>query len=419
MASGAVRILDQRERDPRMFQREELFDREGRSLILPETYSLKKIELRDLLDGIELRVKGLIGYLPLTSDIVLNLVPKFPIPNLWRMLEKADTDYDRIFPILRSYQTADTTPPQALLARGFCHYLRPILSVGMARGYFAQEYQGYYRPKAHFGRTVSRFLSRGDELNIASDLYNFSSAIAPNAVVKSACIAFLRVMPQKREWEEDRNLIGEALNALQNVHSSRMLFGDQSLALKVPSWLQENYHGALMIYSMLLGYSKIGFSYEAHGTQMPSFLFSLDSIFESYVRNVFRTAFAPIKIAVLDGNKPQYHGKLFIDNRRYPTKPDLLFRKNKKVICVGEVKYKPAIDENDRYQLISHVLASDCKLGVWISPATNGNRGGLQYVGTVSTGAKFYHYQISLSADIISETQEMIDKISNLLPDII
>lgn len=416
MAGQPVRILDQRERDPRLFQRDDLFDRDGRSLLLPETRELNKIELRDLLDGIELRVKGLIGYLPLTPHIVLNLVPKFPIANLWRMLEVADTEYDRIYPVLRSYQAANATPPHEMLARGFCHYLRTILTVGVARGYFLEEHRGHYRPKVQFGRTVSSYLARGDELHVNSDSFTFSAGIYPNALLKSACMAFLHVMPRKPEWDEDRKLIGEALNALGMVRPERMRYGDQAAAALVPAWLRDGYRGALMVYSMLLGYSRIGFAYEAHGTEMPSFLFSLDDIFESYVRNTFREALAAQKIAVLDGNKSQHHGRLFLDNRRYPTKPDLIFRQKKVVIGLGEVKYKPGIEESDRYQVLSHVLAAGCKVGVWISPAAAGKSGGLEYVGSVSTGAKFYHYQLDIGGDLNIASSAMVKKVTALLP---
>lgn len=416
MAGTTVRILEQRERDPRTFQRDDLFDRDGRSLILPETRDLKKVELRDLHEGIELRVKGLIGYLPLTPQIVLNLVPKFPIANLWRMLEVADTEYDRIYPILRSYQAANTKPPHEMLARGFCHYLRSILTTGVARGYFLEQHHGHYRPKVQFGRTVSDYLARGDQLNVASDSFTFSAGIYPNALLKSACLAFLNVIPRGPTWEDDRGLIGEALNALAYVRPERMQYGDQSASAMVPAWLRDNYHGALTVYSMLLGFSRIGFAYDAHGYQMPSFLFSLDDIFESYVRNTFREALEKQKVAVLDGNKSQHHGRLFLDNRRFPTKPDLIFRKNKVVIGLGEVKYKPKIEENDRYQVLSHVLAAKCNVGVWISPAAPGKAGGLEYVGAVSTGAKFYHYQLDIGGDLDVASATMVEKVTGLLP---
>lgn len=416
MAGLAVRILEQRERDPRFFRRDELFDREGRSLLLPETRDLKKIDIRDILEGIELRVKGLIGYLPLTRGIVLNLVPKFPIANLWRMLEVADTDYDRIYPVLRTYQAANAIPPHEMLARGFCHYLRSILTVGVARGYYREQHRGHYRPKVQFGRTVSSFLARGDELNVAADSFTFSSGIYPNALLKSACLAFLHVMPKSKSWDEDRKLIGEAMNALGMVTAERMQYGGQSSASTVPAWLRDGYRGALTVYSMLLGYSRIGFAYEPQGSEMPSFLFSLDAIFESYIRNTFQAALSEQKIAVVNGEKAQHQGSLFLDNKRFATKPDLIFRRKKVVIGLGEVKYKHGLEEADRYQLISHTLAANCKLGVWFSPAAAGKPGGLEYVGTVVTGAKFYHYQLNIGADLDGCSSEMVEKVSALLP---
>lgn len=414
MTGQPIRILDQRERDPRLFQRDDLFDREGRSLLLLETQRLKKIDLRDLIDGVELRVRGLVGHLPLTPHIVLNLIPKFPIGNLWRMLQVSHAEYDSIYPVLRSYQTTSATPPHEVLAKGFCHYLRAVLTVGIARGYLLEDYRGYYRPKVQFGRTVASYLSRGDQLNVASDLFQFSAGIRSNALLKSACLAFLRVIPRGSKWDEERRLIGEALNALGAARQRPMLFGEEAAAADLPLWLRRSYQGALTIYAVLLGYSRVGFAYEAHGTEMPSFLFSLDSVFENYVRNTFREALVARKIAVLNGDHTKHHGRLFLDNQRYPTKPDVIFRQNKAIVGLAEIKYKPTIEENDRYQLISHVLAAESKVGVWISPAEAGKFVGLQYVGTVPTGAKFYHYQIDIGGDLDAASASMVHEVSAL-----
>jgi hypothetical protein len=149
---------------------------------------------------------------------------------------------------------------------------------------------------------------------------------------------------------------------------------------------------------------------------MPSFLFSLDDIFESYVRNTFREALVVQKIAVLDGNKPQHHGRLFLDNNQYPTKPDLILRQKKLIVGLGEVKYKPGIEESDRYQVLSHVLAAGCKIGVWISPAAAGKHGGLEYVGSVSTGAKFCHYHLEIGGDLDIASAALAEKVTGLLP---
>lgn len=408
-------IIDLGERKPRLFPRDQLFDRDGRSLILAETRALKAIELRDVADAVELRARGLIGYLPLTPTIVLNLTPKFPIKNLWRMLEVADTEYEKVLPVLRSYQRADATPPHELLVKGFCHYAKSILSSGIARGYVQKSHRGYFQPKLNFARTVSSYLSRGDELNIASDAFQFTAGLRANEILKSACLNFLRLMPRSEKWEAERALLGDLLNALGSVHACQMQFGEQSLAFSLPHWLKVSYFGALTVYAMLLGYSRIGFAYEPHGTELPSFLFSLDAVFESYIRNICREALRQEKIAVLDGNKSSHHRPLFLDNKTYPIQPDLIFRRRKVVLGLSEVKYKEKLDEHDRYQLISHTVASQAKVGVWISPTPPNGKSGLSYVGKISTDAKFYHYQIDISGKLDSAENDLIEKIGNLV----
>lgn len=410
------RIVELGERDTRIFPREDLFDSSGHSLVLPETRALSAVEMKDVQDGVNLRTLGLIGYLPLTSEIVLNLRPRFPLANLWRMLAIADESYDRVLPVLRSYERTNASAPHQLLARGFCHYLRSIIDVGLARGYYREPYTGFYKPRVEFGRTVSRHLSRGDDLTISGDVFAFSVNLPVNAILRSACLAFLRLAPRDPKWMSERKLLLEALNALDRVSAGPMNLGDEALADTAPRWVRESYRGALSVYSMLLGYTQIGFGYDAQGSEMPSFLFALEDVFESYVRNVFRAALREEKIAVLDGNNPRHYGKLFLDNDRFITKPDLIFRKSKVVVGLAEVKYKPDIKEEDRYQVLSHVQAAGCKVGVWISPAPHGSAGGLEYIGSVSTGAKFYHYQLDIGGDLDAASAAMVEKIRPLLP---
>lgn len=206
----------------------------------------------------------------------------------------------------------------------------------------------------------------------------------------------------------------EALNALHAVAPGRMRFGDQALTTSLPMWLREAYFGALNVYAVLLGFTKAGFSYAPQGSEMPSFLFSLDDIFERFVRNTFRITLQGQEIAVLDGNITRHQRPLFLDNRRFPIKPDLVFRKGGVVLGVGEVKYKPRIEETDRYQVISHVVALGAPVGVWISPASNDD-GGLEYIGSIATGARFYHYRLNISGDLASASSAMVTKVGALL----
>ncbi|MEA2839089.1 MAG: 5-methylcytosine-specific restriction enzyme subunit McrC [Methylobacteriaceae bacterium] len=411
-----MRLVDLHERESRTFPREELFDARNQSLILPETWSLSAIDLRETTAGVQLRALGLVGYLPLTANIVLNVRPKFPLSNLWEMLRVAEEAYERILPVLRLYHAQNVAVPHLLIARAFCHFLKDILTAGVSRGYHREKHHGYFKPKLNFSQTLSRFLSRGDDVNVASDVFSFSSRSHVNGILRAACADFLRLIPKDESWRSERALILDGLNALHTVRPERMTAHDLRLPPSVAFWIRPGYAGALTSYGLLLGLTKIGFGYHAQGAELPSFLFSLDDVFESFVRNSLRQSLRAIGISVLDGNNPRHQGRLFTDNSIFPVKPDLILRRGKTdVLGIGEVKYKPKLEESDRYQLISHVIATEAPRGVWISPAPSEAESGLHYVGRVGTGQQFYHYRLDLSGNLDVARSEMGDVLHTLL----
>ncbi|SCC29686.1 5-methylcytosine restriction system specificity protein McrC [Kosakonia oryziphila] len=404
-----MKVIEIHEREARLFQRTDLFDSRGYSLLLPETRALSAIDLRELSEGVELRALGLIGYLPLTDRIALNLKPKFPINNFWEMLSIADESYSRILPVLRGYQSLETITPHLILIKSFCFFLKEILRVGFFRDYKEISLEGYCRPKIDIGKTLNRFIAKGQEFYSYSNFFDFTKNVRINGVIKSACVSFLKILSQNKELVDEKSILKEALMVLDYVHSESFYPNDIVLCDDLPKWSQEYYFGALSVYSIFLGYRRVGFLYGEKGCRMPSFLFSLDTIFENFIRNSFRSAFKDKKITVLDGNNPKHQVSLFQDNKRFPIKPDLIYRfgKDRKVVAIGEVKYKPRIDESDRYQVISHAIALNSPLAFWISPATNGV-GGMEYVGEISTGIKFYHYKINIYNSLLENTEKMI-----------
>ena len=146
----------------------------------------------------------------------------------------------------------------------------------------------------------------------------------------------------------------------------------------------------LRVYQLLLTGGGIAFTFDPGGRELPSFLFNLEEIFERFIRETFVLGLRDAGIVVLDGNKHQ--GRLFEDNRRYPTKADLIFRlPTKDVAALGDVKYKPRLRESDRYQIISHVTAAKAPIGILFRPASEDESQGLDRFGRPSTGAEFYH----------------------------
>lgn len=410
-----ARIIEISERGNRTFARTDLFDPQGRSLIFPQVRELNAVEITDTPDGARLMALGLIGYLPLTSSITLNIVPKFPIQNLWAMLEIGGETYSNVLPIIRRYQTSSSPAPIQMLVRSFCHFLKGVLTDGFERSYYPRQQTGFYRPRVEFGPTLSRFLSRGNPIDTVSNVFEFGLDSPVNRIIRAACLRIARLIPRGDNWDEERRAIQIALETLQRVQEREPSPLDFDLDRSVTLRLRAHYAGMLRVYQLLLTGGGIAFTFEPGGRELPSFLFNLDDIFERFVRQTFVHGLREQRIAVLNGNKHQ--GRLFEDNKTYPTKSDLIFRRSKKdIIGLGEVKYKPKLKEVDRYQIISHVTAAKAPLGILFSPANEGESQRLERIGRLPTGAQFYHYRVNIQGDIAAAQAQMIREVLAVLP---
>jgi 5-methylcytosine-specific restriction enzyme subunit McrC len=407
--------IELHEREVRTYPRDWFVDDRGRSRIFPEVRELSAFEIKDTADGVSLRVLGLIGYLPITPEITLNLRPKFPTENLWFMLERGDETFGTILPTIRAYAQMEQSAPHQMLARSFSHYLREILSAGMARSYVRERVTGYFRPKVAFGPTIATVFPRGDAAKTVSDVFSFTADTRANGLLKTASRHFLGVVPNSTEWTEERRVFSDALGCLTRVTERDMLPSDLSHESLVPARIKSAYTGALTAYAVFRGFTKVGFEYAPQGARLPSFLFCLDDIFEAFIRNVLRSGLRDVGMSVADGNKHRHQRPLFTDNATYPTKPDMIFKLVQNVLGVGEIKYKPKIDEGDRYQLLSHTLALGSSVGLWISPAPTPDAEGMQYVGSFAGKAKFWHYRIDLSSDVQAAANKMVAAVRGLL----
>lgn len=410
VAREAVETRNITERGSRVFAHDEIFDSHGRSLLLNETRELNALTLRDTADGISVQALGWIGYLPMTPTIAVNIQPKFSVNNLWRLLEMGGENYGRILSVARQYQRDDSPAPTALLVRSFCHYLRDALNEGLMRDYRPREVDGYFRSRVDFGKTVSRYLSRGDAVHTSSVTFQFGPDGPANQAVKDACLAFVHVIPAGEMWNEERKLILLALNNLEGVRHTRTTQPVEELEREIPQRLRASYVGMLRIFELFRTGGGIGYTYDGTGVEFHSFLFNLDGVFEQYIRNVLAEACPTFGLSATDGNVNRHQGQLFTDSKRFKTKTDIIFKDLEgTVVCLGEVKYKPKLSEDDRYQIISHTVSRNSKLGVLISPAVEGQKQGFERLGFMPNGSTFWHYRYDLEADLSKSERRLID----------
>jgi 5-methylcytosine-specific restriction enzyme subunit McrC len=332
------------------------------------------------------------------------------------MLERGDEPFSTILPTIRAYEQQERSAPHELLARSFAHFVRDIHAAGFVRTYVQERVSGYFRPKIAFGPTISSAIGRGDPARTVSDVFSFTSNSRANGILKTACRHFLGVMPKVNHWEADRRTLTDALGCLVAVKERDLAASDSAIPDNLPARARNAYAGALTSYAIFRGFSHIGFEYAPLGAQLPSFLFSLDAVFEAFVRNVLREGLRECGLSIADGNKFRHQRPLFNDNATYPVKPDMIFKADAAVVAVGEIKHKPKIDEHDRYQLISHTLALGSTLGLWVSPAATPEAEGLQYVGSFAGAAEFWHYRLNLTSNLESSVQRMVSELKRLLP---
>ena len=409
-----VRMIEIQERGKRIFKRTDLIDTAGRSLMLSETRRLMAVEVKDTADGTEVMALGFIGQLPLTSNITLNIIPKFPIGNFWAMLEIGGENYRNILSTVRRYQTSENRTPIQLLARSFCYYLKGAISAGLERSYYHNIRTSYFKPRVEFGHTINRFISRGNPVETVSRVIEFGLDSSVNQVVKAACIRFAQLVPRTEEWKEERVFLRLALDTLQRVSKREPGELDFDLDKSVSPRVQHLYSGMLSTYQLLLTGGGIAFTFESGGRQLPSFLFKLEEIFERFVRETLTKGLCNSEVSVLDGNK--HHGYLFVDSKVYRTKTDLIFRrKSKEVIALGEVKYKPRLKEADRYQIISHVTAAKASIGILFTPANDQHSQQLELIGRLATGAKIYNYQIDIRGEIDASQTRLVEDVLAVL----
>eukprot|EP01037_Dinobryon_pediforme_P006125 gene6125-6200_t len=177
---------------------------------------------------------------------------------------EADEGFERILPVIRNYQNSNER---------------------VARDYHAKTETGFFKSKVNFGATISKYVSRGNHLNTISDTFNFSQDIYPNRILKAGCILFSRLVPRHEKWLAERAVLDDALAVFTNVQPHYISKQDLGAAARTPMRIRGYFAGALEAYAILAGHTGVGFSYQATGSLLPSFLFRLDDVFENFVRN--------------------------------------------------------------------------------------------------------------------------------------
>lgn len=395
--------------------------RDASSLRLrPDLIGRGLVEIRQRGESLTLGVNGVIGQIPITDELVLDISPKFPVSNLNELVYGAGNrartilDWDRPY---SSRSSIDYLPIP--LIRSYSKELKVLFSNGLHREYLAEQVSSGAGSKINFSKSFQKHWSRLQPTKLVLDRYNFSNDHHINQLLKTATLSALNIARRNPQLADCVVPLVDCARRFSNISSL------------TPQAFKKIIHGALNTPSHRVDYFEtvglaldivqhVDFSLELaqEGKRLESFIISLDDVFEQYIRNNIRFYISDDgkKITTLDGNINRFQKSLFYDNPRYKAKPDLIIKSNGKTRIIGDVKYKKRPKEEDRYQIIAHALSYKVSCAVLIYPKpTEGEDAGLTLVGNIGP-VTVYHYFYDLAANLKVENKKLKECIAKLAP---
>ncbi len=411
-----MKILETAERSSIDIPLSELLHGSGKLKIRPDLIGKGLVELRQAKNALTLRVNGLVGRLPVTDNLLLDVHPKFPVSNLNRMVHASRTELKNPFFVDRPYQrykTQDYLPIP--LIRSLTRMLSELITRGVFREYLRETTIGSPRPKINFIKSHQKFWAKHDPTKAVMEQFTYSADNLPNQCLKLATVKALALSKTTDQLKACVPTLAESLRQLERVSFKSQQAINCELPYvrsRVPSF-RSDYARALAVALEIIQHSDVSLNSAQSGISLEAFIISLDDVFERYIRNVVSSILRPdgSSIKTVDGNLKQHQKYLFHDNSKYKIKPDLIIKDASSILMIGDVKYKVKPQEVDRYQIITHALSYDVNRVVLIYPsrARYGERGlrRLGRAGKAGNHIVVYEYYFDLAENLEFEEEAL------------
>lgn len=384
-------------------------------LIIDTGLNRGQIEVRQSANGLQLKIGGLVGRLPVTPQLALDIIPKFSIANLSHLISVSDEHYNRKFNLDQTYgmTLANGFLPEVLL-KSFAIALSNSAHEGILRNYNRRNIDGTLRPKVDLNRTIQKFWSKGLFYKTSATFFDYSQANNENIVIKAACLVAMSLSVNQDFLNSERAIFVTHLKRLQNIQHKdwkRALDYIMLGQIDVPSF-KKHTTLSIKIACEILRRSGISSNFLDRKALLPSFLINLESAFESYIRNILTKSATALNIGVEvgDGNKRPWIKPLLDNTPGPPAKPDIVIRSNndRSIYLIGDVKYKRRVSVEDKYQVIAHALSYGTNLAVIFVPKKGSGGSTLNYEGQLGPEDHKIHlwvFYFDLSAHLPEEEQ--------------
>lgn len=407
-----MKVVPAKERSSIEIPHKDLFDDRGGLRFIAEATDRSLVRISQGRENLVLQIGGVIGRLPITQHLALDISPKFSISNLARLLALSDQSLDRRAGVERLYDFTEWTGflPELLL-RSFATELRAIKMEGTHRNYQRVIREDLPRPKINFRRSEQKFWGRGIPTRAVVERFDFTLDNPSNRILKAALLHAISLAKSEERLASEVAIFADAIRSYNLVASetrSRVEpWFDFALA-EIPAF-KPHHRNALLIARELIRRSSEVLEFADRRLSLPSYLINLDRVFESYIRNVLKSQISLLEenIEIQDGNAKNFMKPLLNDSDRFLVMPDIIVSagNSDSPSLVADVKYKSKPKEEDRYQIITHSLSHFCQRAMLIYPARHGGPSGLIRLGEIgpkSFPIELFEYHFELNGDLSS-----------------
>lgn len=379
-------------------------DAEGRIEVYPEVSAKGYFDI-DYSDGkLVLRSKGFVGLIPISDRVTIHVLPRAPIGNLLYMVWRAGGKLTGIDGFVRGYQErrGEISNPESVYFDTFLKMLRELRQRGPLRRYRESEVDKELRGRLLVSKTVARFRSHGINSKHVFSVYDHSIDVVENRILKHTAERLLRhfIRQGNAQSLEAVNELRGLLTPLSLVDSSSVRAEDVArLTPRLVRGLPKThrfYEAALWLCYLIATHS--GVMMEQTGrARFETAIIDVASVFEAYIRQLcVESAVEHLGgCRVVDGNR--FNVPLFCDTRKFPTQPDIYFKRGDRHVALADVKYKPRLSSEDRYEVLGFCEALQVDVAAFICPKFEEGPDTVIH-GTTAGGRRLHVVWIDLAA---------------------
>lgn len=296
-------------------------------------------------------------------SLVIEIRPKVPMSSVLFLLSHA---CDAASWFDQQPELADDLDLVEMIAIMLARLIQQATRRGLLNGYRSED-EALQAPRGRilFDEQIRRRLGTSPPIEVRHDV--FTSDILENRLLLAALAAMNRI--RLRSAAAQRELI-RAQRLFGGV--GRQHFEPASIPHVVFTRLNQHYQPALSLATLVLRSAALDLG--VGGSRGSAFLIDMNTAFEQFVRKALRAA-----IGVESARFPDRPRTVHLDEASVvPLKPDLCLLEGRRIVWVGDAKYKrlPAggYRNADLYQLLAYAVALDLPGGTLVYAADEGTR---------------------------------------------